>query len=124
MKINLTFHASKIGRKVALASGILKSRGTIEFWETIGAVYLDPLRLRWVRLIWHVNNRTSVLSPVAGLQIHHLSGKFSYNPSLHGKYTGKQCKQWLTLVWGAPKSLQMVTAAMKLKDAYSLEGKL
>ena len=26
--------------------------------------------------------------------------------------------------WGAPKSLQMVTAAMKLKDAYSLEGKL
>ena len=25
---------------------------------------------------------------------------------------------------GAPKSLQMVTAAMKLKDAYSLEGKL
>ena len=26
--------------------------------------------------------------------------------------------------WGAPKSLQMVPAAMKLKDAYSLEGKL
>ena len=26
--------------------------------------------------------------------------------------------------WGAPKSLQMVTAAMKLKDTYSLEGKL
>ena len=29
-----------------------------------------------------------------------------------------------TLFWRAPKSLQMVTAAMKLKDAYSLEGKL
>ena len=28
------------------------------------------------------------------------------------------------LILGAPKSLQMVTAAMKLKDAYSLEGKL
>ena len=28
------------------------------------------------------------------------------------------------LFWGAPKSLQMVTAAMKLKDAYSLEEKL
>ena len=27
-------------------------------------------------------------------------------------------------ILGAPKSLQMVTAAMKLKDAYSLEGKL
>ena len=28
----------------------------------------------------------------------------------------KQWKQWLTLFWGAPKSLQMVTAALKLKD--------
>ena len=37
---------------------------------------------------------------------------------------GKQWKQWLTLIFGAPKSLQMVIAAMKLKDAYSLEGKL
>ena len=27
-------------------------------------------------------------------------------------------------MWGAPKSLQMVTAAMKLKDACSLEEKL
>ena len=27
-------------------------------------------------------------------------------------------------IWGAPKSLQMVIAAMKLKDAYSLEEKL
>ena len=36
----------------------------------------------------------------------------------------KQWKQWLTLFWGAPKSLQMVTAALKLKDAYFLEGKL
>ena len=36
----------------------------------------------------------------------------------------KQWKQWLTLFFWAPKSLQMVTEAMKLKDAYSLEGKL
>ena len=27
-------------------------------------------------------------------------------------------------IWGAPKSLQLVTAARKLKDTYSLEGKL
>ena len=45
-------------------------------------------------------------------------------PSLHGKEMGKQWKQYQTLFWGAPKSLQMVTAAMKLKDAYSLEEKL
>ena len=37
---------------------------------------------------------------------------------------GKQWKQWLTLFFWARKSLQMVTAAMKLKDIYSLEGKL
>ena len=37
---------------------------------------------------------------------------------------GKQWKQWLTLFFWAPKSLQMVIAAMKLKDACSLEGKL
>ena len=36
---------------------------------------------------------------------------------------GKQWKQCQTLFWEAPKSLQMVIAAMKLKDAYSLEGK-
>ena len=33
---------------------------------------------------------------------------------------GKQCQ---TLFFWAPKSLKMVIAAMKLKDAYSLEGK-
>jgi len=27
-------------------------------------------------------------------------------------------EQWVTLFWGAPKSLQMVTAAMKLKESY------
>ena len=34
---------------------------------------------------------------------------------------GKQCQ---TLFFWAPKSLQMVTAAMKLKDAYSLEEEI
>ena len=43
--------------------------------------------------------------------------------SLHGKQMGKQWKQWLTLFFCAPKSLQMVIAAMKLKDTYSLERK-
>ena len=45
-------------------------------------------------------------------------------PSIHGKYMGIQWKQCQTLFWGASKSLQMVIAAMKLKDAYSLEEKL
>ena len=38
--------------------------------------------------------------------------------------SGKQWKQCQILFWGAPKSLQMVIAAIKLKDAYSLEEKL
>ena len=46
------------------------------------------------------------------------------SPITSWEMMGKQWKQWLTLFWGAPKSLQMVIAAMKLKDAYSLEGKL
>ena len=45
-------------------------------------------------------------------------------PSLHGKEMGKQWKQCQTLFGGAPKSLQMVIAAMNLKDTYSLEEKL
>ena len=38
-------------------------------------------------------------------------------------WMGKLWKQWQTLFWGAPKSLQMVTAAMKL-EACSWEEKL
>ena len=37
---------------------------------------------------------------------------------------GKQWKQWQTLFLGVPKSLQMVTAAIKLKDACFLEEEL
>ena len=37
---------------------------------------------------------------------------------------GKQWKQCQTLFWGSPRSLQMVIAAMKLKDTCSLDGKL
>ena len=37
---------------------------------------------------------------------------------------GKHWKQWQTLFLGAPKSLQMVIAPVKLEATYSLEGKL
>ena len=48
-----------------------------------------------------------------GIQSHHFMGNRWGN-------SGNSVR----LYFGAPKSLQMVTAAMKLKDAYSLEGKL
>ena len=37
---------------------------------------------------------------------------------------GKQWKQWQLYFGGTPKSMQMVTTAMKLKDACSLEEKI
>ena len=45
-------------------------------------------------------------------------------PTTSWEIDGKQWKQWQTLFFWAPKSLQMVTSAMKLKDAYSLEEKV
>ena len=45
-------------------------------------------------------------------------------PNTLWQIDGETVEQWLTLVFWASKSLQMVIAAMKLKDAYSFEGKL
>ena len=46
------------------------------------------------------------------------------SPITSWQINGQQWKQYQTLFWGAPKSLQMVTAAMKLKDTCTLEEKL
>ena len=46
------------------------------------------------------------------------------SPITSWQIDGKQWKQWETLFSWAPKSLQMVTAAMKLKDACFLEERL
>ena len=45
-------------------------------------------------------------------------------PMTSWQINGEIVEQCQTLFFWAPKSLQMVTAAMKLKDTYSLEGKL
>ena len=64
-------------------------------------------------------------SEKAGLKLNIQKMKImASGPPLHGKQMGKQWKQWETLFSWAPTSLQMVTAAMKLKDACSLEEKL
>ena len=59
-----------------------------------------------------------------GLKLNIQKTKIMASGAITSWEMGKQWKQWLTLCWGTPKSLQMVIAAMKLKDAYSLEGKL
>ena len=46
------------------------------------------------------------------------------SPITSWQIDGKKWKQWQTLLFWLPKSLQMVTAAVKLKDTYSLEEKL
>ena len=46
------------------------------------------------------------------------------NPITSWQIDGETVETVSDYFFGAPKSLQMVTAAMKLKDAYSLEGKL
>ena len=45
------------------------------------------------------------------------------SPITSWKMDGETVETVQTLFWGAPKSQQMVTAVMKLKGAYSLEGK-
>ena len=45
-------------------------------------------------------------------------------PTTSWQIDGKTVETVTDCFGGAPKSLRMVTAAMKLKDAYSLEGKL
>ena len=48
------------------------------------------------------------------------------SPITSWQIDGETLETVANFIWGggAPKSLQMVIAAMKLKDAYSLEGKL
>ena len=63
-------------------------------------------------------------SEKVGLNLNIQKTKIMASGPIHGKQMGKQWRQCQTLFFWAPKSLQMVTEAMKLKDAYSLEGKL
>ena len=63
-------------------------------------------------------------SEKVGLKLNIQKTKIMAPRSITSWEIGKQWKQCQSLFLGAPKSLQMVIAAMKLKDAYSLEGKL
>ena len=63
-------------------------------------------------------------SEKAGLKLNIQKTKIMASGSITSWQIGKQWKQWQTLFFGAPKSLQMVTAAMKLKDVCSLDEKL
>ena len=60
-----------------------------------------------------------------GLKLNiHKSKIMASGPITSWQIDGETVETVADSIFGAPKSLQMVTAAMKLKDAYSLEGKL
>ena len=64
-------------------------------------------------------------SEKVGLKLHIQKTKImASGPITSQQIDGKTMEKVTDFILGAPKSLQMVTAAMKLKDAYSLEGKL
>ena len=69
--------------------------------------------------------KVKVESEKVGLELNIQKTKITASgPITSWQIDGKQWTQWLTLFFWAPKSLQMVIAALKLKDAYSLEGQL
>ena len=59
-----------------------------------------------------------------GLKLNIQKTKIMVSGPITSQYVDGETGQWLTLLFWAPNSLQKVIAAMKLKDAYSLEGKL
>ena len=71
--------------------------------------------------LWEVKEQ----SEKVGLKLNIQKTKImASSPITSWEMMGKQWKQCQTFFWGAPESLQIVITAMKLKDVYSLEGKL
>ena len=60
----------------------------------------------------------------AGLKLNIKKTKIMASGPASWQIDGEMMESDRLYFWGAPQSLQMVTAAMKLKDTYSLEGKL
>ena len=64
-------------------------------------------------------------SEIFGLKLNIQKAKImASGPITSWQIDGETVEAVTDFILGAPKSLQMVTAAVKLKDAYSLEGKL
>ena len=64
-------------------------------------------------------------SEKVGLKLNFQKTKITASgPITSWEIDGETVETVADFIFGVPKSLRMVTAAMKLKDAYSLEGKL
>ena len=75
----------------------------------------------WKSLLMKVKEETEK----AGLKLNLQKTKIMASSPITSRQIGGETVETVRdFIWGAPKSLQMVTAAMKLKDACSLEEKL
>ena len=63
-------------------------------------------------------------SEKVGLKLHIQKTKIMASGPIPSLEIDGETVETVSDFWGAPKSLQMVIAAIKLKDTYSLEGKL
>ena len=79
---------------------------------------------RWEEELKSLLMKVKEESEKAGLKLNVQKTKIMASGPITSWQIGEQWKQWQTLFLEVPISLQMVTEAMKLKDAYSLEGKL
>ena len=91
---------------------------------------INNLRYADDTTLWQKEEQKSLLkvkeeSEKFGLKLNIQKTKImASTPITSWQIDGKQWKQCQTLFWGAPKSLQMVIAAMKLKDTCSLDENL
>ena len=110
----------KAGLEEAQA-GIKIARGNINYLRYADDTTLTAESEELKSLLMKVKEE----SEKAGLKLNIQKMKIMVSsPITSWEIDGKQWKQYQTLFLWAPKSLQMVIAAMKLKDSYSLGGKL
>ena len=78
-----------------------------------------------VRMIFHLIASSQVLSSLCTLLEPHQKTKIMESgPITSWEIDGETVETVSDFISGAPKALKIVILAMKLKDAYSLEGKL
>ena len=89
--------------------------------------YFTRFPIEILKIITHTNVAQKVKeeSEKVGLKLNIRKTKImASGPITSWEIDGETVETVSDFIFGAPKSLQMVTAAMKLKEAYSLEGKL
>ena len=87
--------------------------------------FLEAKEIIWLPKLKSLLTKVKEESEKVGLKLNIQKTKIMVSgPITSWEIDGETVETVADFIWGAPKSLQMVTAAMKLKDAYSLEGKL